>query len=104
MNNIFLILVFSIFSPIFSLKEIKPKICINCRHFISDNDVGLFGKCSLFPLKNEKNGFLINGIQEDEIIDFQYCSVARKQDKMCGKEGNLHKRKYFKSGAYKKKN
>lgn len=104
MNYFFIAFVFSIFSPIFSLKEAKPKICINCRHFITDNDVGLFGKCSLFPLKNEKNGYLVNGIQEDEIIDFQYCSVARKQDTMCGKEGSLHKRKYFKSGAYKKKN
>jgi hypothetical protein len=64
----------------------------------------LFGKCALFPLKNEKNGYLINGIQEDEIIDFQYCSVARNREKMCGKEGLLHKRNYIKSGVYKKKN
>jgi hypothetical protein len=102
MNNVILAIFFSFLLPALCFKETKPNFCINCRHFITDNDIGLFGKCALFPLKNKKNGFLINGIQEDEIIDFEYCSVTRKIDSMCGKEGKLHKRKYLKSGAYRK--
>jgi hypothetical protein len=94
MNCILLAFIFSIISLSFSLKEMKPKICINCRHFITDKESNLFGKCSLFPIKNENIGFLINGIKEDEIIDYQYCSVARKRDIMCGNKGVFHKRKY----------
>jgi hypothetical protein len=103
MNNIFLVIIFSIISPILSFKEIKPKICINCRHFIKDNnndDSGKFAKCSLFPLKNENTNkwFLVNGIKEKEIVDYQFCVVARKSDEMCGNKGTMHKRKYNKKG------
>lgn len=102
MKNIFLVIFFSIISPILSFKEIKPKICINCRHFINDDisDSGKFGKCSLFPLKNDNYNklFLVNGIKEKEIIDYQFCLVARKHDEMCGIKGTMHKRKYNKKG------
>ena len=27
----------------------KPKLCIQCKHFIPDSGDGRFGKCSLFP-------------------------------------------------------
>lgn len=48
MNYIFLILC-SIFLPICSLKQSKPKLCINCKHFVLDkNNDSKFGKCSLF--------------------------------------------------------
>jgi hypothetical protein len=84
--------------PIFSLQEIKPKICINCKYFLTDNKTGKFGRCSLFPIKEKNNNFLINGIVEDEINPYEYytCSIARNYDNMCGIEGKMHKRKYNK--------
>ena len=50
MKNI-LFIICSIILPILSLKQVKPKLCINCKHFINDNDNGKYGKCSLFPKK-----------------------------------------------------
>jgi hypothetical protein len=88
--------------PIVAFKEMKPKLCINCKHFITDNKNGKFGKCSLFPIEEENNYFLINGIIEDNIIDHDYCSIARNDYKMCGHEGKLHIRKYNKNKKLKK--
>ena len=100
MKHIFLSFIFSAISHVFSFPEIRPKICINCQHFIPDHDIGLFGKCSLFPLKPNNNDFLITGMPEEELIDYQYCSVTRKRDAMCGKEGKMHKRKYIKKDRF----
>ena len=82
--------------PIFSFKEIKPKFCFNCKYFISDGDDGAFGKCSLFPKKEESSYFLVNGIVEDKAVEYHYCATARELDDKCGKEGKMHKRKYIK--------
>ena len=49
-----------LFSPSTSLKEINPKLCINCKYFIEDSKFGKFGKfnkCSLFP-KDTNGGYL----------------------------------------------
>jgi hypothetical protein len=86
----------SIILPVFSLKEMKIKLCVNCKHFIPDKNNNKFGKCSLFPIKKSNDYFLVNGIEENEIIDYNFCSVARIQDRMCGNEGKMHKRKYNK--------
>jgi hypothetical protein len=94
--KIILLFFCSIILPILSfteLKQIKPKLCINCKYFISDNDSGRFSKCSLFPLEINNYNFLVNGIEETE---YYYCSTARNFDNMCGIEGNMHKRKYIK--------
>lgn len=83
----------SIVLPVFSLKAMKPKLCINCKYFITDNDNGLFGKCSLFPEEHAKFGFLVNGVNEET---YSFCFIARKWDDMCGEEGKLYKKKYTK--------
>jgi hypothetical protein len=91
----YIILIFcSIILPNISLKHIKPKICINCKYFLPDNDDGKYGKCSLFPKNNPI--FLVNGIQNEE---YYYCSTSRDTISMCGEEG-----KYYKKKIVKKKN
>ena len=95
----------SIILPIFSFKEIKPKLCINCRYFITDNDTGEYGKCSLFTretLKIHDYNFLVNGISKDAEKDYFYCSSARRIDDKCGIEGKFHKRKYSKNEIFKR--
>ena len=54
MKNI-IIIICSIILPILSL---KLKLCINCKHFMTDHNTGEYGKCSLF-LK-EKNDDIIS--------------------------------------------
>jgi hypothetical protein len=59
----------------------KPKLCINCKYFVSSiiTNTEEFGKCSLFPLHN--NNFLVTG---QKIEDYYYCSTARTWENMCG--------------------
>jgi len=104
--NYIIIIFCSIVLPIFSLRQIKPKFCINCKHFIADNYNSEHGKCSLFeietfPTYNDK--FLVNGISKDEhktingiSKDYLFCSVARVWNHKCGAEGKLYEKKYTK--------
>ena len=94
MKYIFTILTI-LFLPILSFKETKFKICINCKYFITDNNTGKFGTCSLFP-KVEKDIFMLVTGNENKNIEYTYCSVARELDNMCGKEGKMYKKKYIK--------
>jgi hypothetical protein len=91
--------IFSLLSLLFlsiqSFKEIKSKLCINCKYFITDKNTNKFGKCLLFP-KEENNIYrLVNGICEDN-IEYHFCSTAREIEHMCGKEGKMYKKKYIK--------
>jgi len=80
-----------------SFNVINPKLCLNCKHFITDNDNGKFGKCSLFTKKESFDSYmLVNGISENTNIEYYYCATARSTEDMCGKEGKMHKRKYIK--------
>jgi len=89
-----------LFSQVLSFNVIKPKLCLNCKHFITDNDDSKFGKCSLFTQKENLNFYtLVNGISENTDIEYYYCATARKSEEMCGKEGKMHKRKYIKKGV-----
>jgi hypothetical protein len=85
-----------LFLPILSFKQIKPKICINCKYFITDNGTGKFGRCSLFPKKENNVYTLVNGICEDKNNEYHFCSVSRQTNNMCGPEGNMYKKKYIK--------
>lgn len=91
MIHIFILLTI-LFLPILSFNEIKQKLCINCKYFITDNDTNKFAKCSLFPKKDENDIFmLVNGIREYKNIEYYHCSVLRDTDTMCGKEGKMYK-------------
>jgi len=84
-----------LFLPILSLKEMKPKLCVKCKYFITDNDTDRFGKCSLFPKKENDIYNLVNGIHKDN-IEYHYCAVSRSIEDLCGKEGKMYKKKYIK--------
>jgi hypothetical protein len=87
-----IIIICSIIVPVFSLKEITPKLCVNCKFFTNSfaND-NKYGQCSLFPKKEKKKEFLATG--QIQNVEYKYCSVARYYDDMCGKEGKLYKNK-----------
>ena len=93
MKYIFVIIC-SIVLQTLSLKEIQPKLCINCKHFITDEGNGEYGKCFLFPKTEDKTKYLVNGIQENN-NEYSYCSTARTFDYMCGENGKMYKKKYF---------
>jgi hypothetical protein len=92
MNYIILFLC-SIFLPIISSKQIKPKLCIQCKHFIPDNGHGKFGKCSLFHRVDGNINYLVNGENKSE---YYYCSTARSSNNMCSEEGKHYKKKRVK--------
>jgi len=94
-------IILSIILPILSLQEIKPKLCIDCKHFITDGRDGLFGKCSLFPSDSSKSRFLVNGIKNPYY--YQYCSILRKENDMCGEEGKMYEEKLKPGRKYKKR-
>jgi hypothetical protein len=85
-----IVIFYSLIFPIISLKEPVQKICINCKYFIPDNNNGVYGKCSLFPKKEAKIKFLVNGIDEEE---YYYCSTVRATNDICGEEGKYYKKK-----------
>ena len=74
----------SLILPIFSLKEIKPKLCINCKYIIK-NDDNRYSQCSLFQQihrqQQAKINFLITGVKEEQ---YYSCSIARAYNTMCG--------------------
>ena len=91
MNYLFFIVCSIILSP-FSAIEIKPKLCIDCKFFIKDSFTSnKYGKCSLFIEEEENDSFLVNGIDNNN-IKYQYCSIARKYEDMCGKKGKFYKK------------
>lgn len=86
------------FSLTTSLKETKPKLCINCKYFIEDSKFGKFGqfnKCSLFPKDTNGDIYrLVYGIEEYN--EHFYCATTRSRESMCGEGGKMFKRKYTK--------
>ena len=92
MMNIFTLLTL-LFMPISSLKKATPKLCIDCKCFITDNRIGKLGKCSLFPIERQKELYdLVTGVDDQ----YMYCYATRDNEDMCGKEGKLFKKKYKK--------
>ena len=93
MKNI-IVVIFSIILPVFSLNEITPKLCVNCKFFMNNFlDDNKFGKCSLFQ-KTEMDidiNYFVTGIKKKS--DLQFCSIARNYDSMCGKEGKKYANK-----------
>jgi hypothetical protein len=86
-----------LFLQIFSLKEIKPKLCINCKYFFSNFKTDKFGRCLLFQ-KEENNIYkLVNGNHENN-NEYHFCATAREIENMCGKEGKMYKKRYIKKG------
>ena len=73
-----------------SLQTPLPKLCKNCKYFIPDDPwfgVGKeFGKCKLFQE-------VVTRERYNAKPEYNYCSVARNNKLMCGREGKFYKRK-----------
>jgi hypothetical protein len=97
MKYIFILIHFYII-PTFS-ENVKPKLCVNCKFFRNDFlSSNKFGKCSLlskvtYKSDDEIDYYLVNGIEPVKNIEYTYCSIARKYDSMCGKEGKFYEEK-----------
>jgi hypothetical protein len=105
MNYLFLFFC-SVILPIFSLKVIKPKLCINCKYFVKDtknnnandnyandnyvSDNNIYAKCSFFPKKENTINFLVTG---NNMNEYYYCSTSRSSEHMCGEAGKMYKKK-----------
>jgi hypothetical protein len=74
--------------PIFSFEPIKPRLCINCKHFkktlFDDNK---YGKCDLFPREIKNVDYLVDGSSNKPRMDYYYCSTARDSKDLCGRKG-----------------
>jgi hypothetical protein len=62
----------------------RPKLCIHCKYFIQNQVGPNFGTCMLFP----RTEFHIT--DKIHVEEYRYCSTARKDEELCGKDG-----KYF---------
>ena len=90
------ILLFMLFTEIFSSNPIKPKFCRDCKFFTKDFFLtNKFGKCSLSP-KDKKDvdntDFLVDGIKRNN-NKLYFCSTARACKDMCGPDGTLYVKK-----------
>lgn len=83
-----------------SVVSLKPKFCIECKHFIPSggSNYDEFGKCSLSKYEIDRNDeqFLVTGIQIPLIVEYRFCTTMRSYEHMCGKEGKEYVRKYRK--------
>ena len=70
------------------VEGIKPKLCIDCKHFKKNFfERDKYGKCHLFPIVDNNESFLVDGIKNAPNVRYHYCSVSRLYDEMCGKDG-----------------
>lgn len=73
---------------------VKPKLCIDCKFFTKEFFIAdKFGKCLAFPREQRNEdyiNFLVDGSKITRKIGYNYCSVARNSEIMCGKEGKLY--------------
>lgn len=76
------IILLSILLPYVNTKKIqpvKPRFCINCKHFQYNNNANnKIGKCMLFPMN--ENYYIVNN----------NCFITRKNESMCGEEGKYY--------------
>ena len=81
-----------------TVSSMKPKLCINCKYYVNTSDLKsniIYGKCLLSPKNNDNDiNFLVSGQKN---IEYNYCSTARGNENICGKDGKLHVRKYNKN-------
>lgn len=83
-----------IFGAILSTCSATPvKLCIDCKHFKSSFFIGNeFCKCTMFPIVENDEYFLVDGVKRKK-NDYNYCSISRLYDEMCGKDGKLYEKK-----------
>jgi hypothetical protein len=72
--------------------EIKPKLCINCKHYIPNNGKPEYGSCAMFTIENPKS--LVDGLVRDN--QYYTCSTARSWTNLCGKTATKYRKRYTK--------
>jgi hypothetical protein len=81
-------LILYIFLLTSSLK-LKPKFCINCKHYIQgETNNKEYGKCSVFVKDDPR--FLVDGVVRTD--NYRYCSTARSFDDLCGINATKYKK------------
>lgn len=76
----------------FFISANAEKFCINCKHFrptiLSHPS---FAKCKAFPREaDNKIDYLVLGRPKPE---YNYCSIAREYESMCGQDGKYFEKK-----------
>jgi len=68
---------------------LTPKLCIRCKHFIT-NDIGHeFSRCTALPKRTYIDmNHLVTGKTTCK-DDYWYCSTARSSENLCGTSGKL---------------
>jgi len=91
MNYLFIIL--SYLHLLVVSNSTNPKLCVDCKFFKKDLLGDRFGTCSLFKkYEISDDSFLVDGIVRGKSVKYHYCSTARLDDCMCGKDGNLYEK------------
>ena len=86
----FIILLCCLVIPIIYFKDKKQNLCFKCNNFKKTLfNQNKFGKCKLFP----KESNVLDGSKTKIKMDYEYCSTARDNDDMCGKEGFFFEKK-----------
>jgi hypothetical protein len=74
------------------------RLCKNCKFFLpNDPFFGIgneYSKCALFVNVQDDDHSLVTGKKSNPKTEYRYCSIARKYEYMCGKEGKFYKRKH----------
>ena len=77
---------------------VPPRLCKNCKFFLPNDPwfgVGNeFSKCKLFADVQDDDNFLVTGKKANPKTEYKFCSIVRKYEYMCGKEGKFYKRKH----------
>jgi hypothetical protein len=91
------VLLFILFTEIFSSNPIKPNLCVNCKFFTKDFfTMNKFGKCAVFPKEDQDDDnryLLVDGTKTNDKREYNFCSIARKYERMCGQEGTFYEKK-----------
>jgi hypothetical protein len=92
------ILPFILLTEVVSLNPpIKPNLCVNCKFFTKDFfTMNKFGKCALFPKEDQEDDnryFLVDGTKTANKQEYNFCSIARRYERMCGQEGKFYEAK-----------
>jgi hypothetical protein len=91
MKYIFII-IYSILTA-YSVTSIKPKLCIDCKFYKRNFLNSKYSKCTALKRVVFDNSFLINGIKIKSVLDYEYCSIARTYNNLCGEDPKLYEKK-----------
>ncbi len=71
---------------------VPTNLCINCKYFIPNYFSNEYARCANFLKDQNLSRFLVTGKMKMRAEDFFVCSVARRYDHLCGKEGKMFER------------